>query len=120
MYVDKLEHIVDKYSNKNRNEDCLCKVGHIYFDIVNNNKDPKFKHGDYFITSAIKTFLQIATLQIGLKNFFVIKVVKNTMARTYVIKDLNDEKFVWTFYEKESQKTNQTKLRIDIVRRKTW
>ena len=42
------------------------------------------------------------------------------MARTYVIKDLNDEKFVCTFYEKESQKTNQTKLRIDIVIRKTW
>ena len=69
IYVDKFEHIVDKYSNKNRNEDCLCKVGDIYFDIVNNNKDPKFKHGDYFITSIIKTFLQIATLQIGLKNF---------------------------------------------------
>ena len=42
------------------------------------------------------------------------------MARAYVIKDLIDEKFVWTFYEKESQKTNQTKLRIDIIIRKTW
>ena len=56
-------------SNNNQNEECRCKVGHIYFDVVNNDKDPKYNVGHYVMISNIKTFLQKATIQIGLKNF---------------------------------------------------
>ena len=38
---------------------------------------------------------------------FMIKNVKNTVPRTYVICDLNGENVIGTFYEKEFQKTNQ-------------
>ena len=54
--------------------------------------------------------LKNTTHQIGLKKFFVIKKVKNTVPWTYVINDLNDEKTIGTFYEKGLQKTNQREL----------
>ena len=44
---------------------------------------------------------------------FVIKKVKNTVPWTYVINDLNGEKIIGTFYEKELQKTNQKEFRIE-------
>ena len=50
---------------------------------------------------------------------FVIKKVKNTVPWTYVINDLNDEEIIGTFYEKELQKTNQQKFRIEkVIKRK--
>ena len=60
-----------------------------------------------------------ATLQIGLKKYFVIKKVKNTVPWTYVINDLNGEEIMGTFYEKELQKTSQEEFRIEkVIKRK--
>ena len=44
--------------------------------------------------------------------------IKNTVPWTYLIEDLNGEKIVGTFYEKELQKTNQTDFRIEKVIKK--
>ena len=44
---------------------------------------------------------------------FVIKKVKKTVPWAYVINDLNGEKIIGTFYEKELQKTNQQEFRIE-------
>ena len=49
---------------------------------------------------------------------FVIKKIKNTVAWTYVISDLNGEGIVGKFYEKEPQKTNQKEFRIEKVIKK--
>ena len=50
----------------------------------------------------------------------MIKKVKNTVPWTCVINDLNGEDIGGTFYENESQKTNQKELRIkNIINRKT-
>ena len=49
---------------------------------------------------------------------FIIRKVKNTAPWTYVIYDLNGEKTIGTFYEKELQSTNQQKFRIEKVIRK--
>ena len=49
---------------------------------------------------------------------FVIKKVKNIIPWTYVIGDLNGEKILGTFYEKEFQKTNQKEFRIGKVIKK--
>ena len=50
---------------------------------------------------------------------FVINKIKNTVPRTYVINDLNGEEIIGTFYQKELQKTNQKKFRIEkVVKRK--
>ena len=41
--------------------------------------------------------------------------IKNTVPWTYVINDLNGEKILGTFYEKELQKTNQKEFRKEKV-----
>ena len=48
----------------------------------------------------------------------VIKDVKNTVPWTCVINDPNGEETIGTFYEKEFQKTDQEKLRIEKVIKK--
>ena len=49
----------------------------------------------------------------------MIKNVKNTVTWTYVISDLNAEKIVGTFYEKELQKANQKEFRVEkVIKRK--
>ena len=46
------------------------------------------------------------------------KVPKNTVPWTYAISDLNGEKIIGTFYEKELQETNQKEFRIEKVIKK--
>ena len=48
---------------------------------------------------------------------FQISKIKNTVPWTYAIRDLNGEKIVGIFYEKELQKTNtnQKEFRIEKV-----
>ena len=49
---------------------------------------------------------------------FVISKIKNTVPWTYVINNLNGEKIIGSFYEKELQKTNQKEFRIEKVLKK--
>ena len=78
----------------------------------NNEKDPKFKIGDLVRLSKYKNnFAKGYTLNWSEK-VLVIKNVKNTVLWTYVINDLNGEEIVGTFYEKESQETNQIELEL--------
>ena len=49
----------------------------------------------------------------------MIKKVKNTVSRTYVINDLKGKQIVRRFYKEELQKTNQKEFRIKkIIKRK--
>ena len=48
----------------------------------------------------------------------MIRKVKNTVPWAHVINDLNGEEIIRTFYEKELQKTNQQKFRIEKVVKK--
>ena len=53
------------------------------------------------------------------EEIFIVSKIKNTVPWTYVISDMNDEEIIGTFYEKELQKTNPEKFRIDkIIKRK--
>ena len=50
---------------------------------------------------------------------FVVNKIKNTVKWTYEINNLNGEKIVGSFYEKELQKTDQKEFRIEkVIRRK--
>ena len=77
-----------------------------------NNKEPKFKIGD-------TVFAKVYTPNWS-EDVFVIKKVKNTVPRIYVISDLNGEEIVGTFYEKELQKKKKKKeFRIEqLIKRK--
>ena len=49
----------------------------------------------------------------------MIKEIKNTVPWTYVINDHNGEEIIRTFYEKELQKIDQQKFRIEkVIKRK--
>ena len=50
---------------------------------------------------------------------FCCEKIKNVVPWTYLIRDLNGEEIVGSFYEKELQKTNQKEFRIEkVIRRK--
>ena len=85
---------------------------YIYFGIKNNEKYPKFKVVDHV---RISKFNNIFATGYHLLNYsvFVIKKVKNTVSWTYNFNNLNCEETVGTFYEKELQKTNQKKFRVE-------
>ena len=48
----------------------------------------------------------------------MIRKVKNTVPWAYIINDINGEEIIGTFYEKEPQKNNQQKFRIEKVIKK--
>ena len=78
-----------------------------------NDKDLKFKAGDHVRISKFKNSFAKGYTPNWSEEVFVIKIVKNTVPRTYVINDLNSEEIIGTFYEKELQKTNQQKFSIE-------
>ena len=91
---------------------------YIDFEKEVNDKDPKFKVGDYVRISKYKNIFAKGYTPNWFEEVFVIKKVKNTVPWTYVINDLNGEEIIGTFYEKELQKTNQKEFRIEKVLRK--
>ena len=59
--------------------------------------------------------MQKALFQIGLKKFFSLKKVKNTVLWTYIISVLNGDEIVGAIYKKELQKANQIEFRVEKV-----
>ena len=80
-----------------------------------NDKDPKFKVGDHVKISKHKNTFAKGYTPNWSEEVFVIKKVKSTVPWTYVIHDLNGDEIIGTFYEKELQKTNQQKFRIEKI-----
>ena len=66
-----------------------------------NDKDPKFKVSDHVRISKYKKNFAKGYTPNWSEEVFVIKEVKNTVPWTYVISELNDQKIIGTFYEKE-------------------
>ena len=84
-----------------------------------NEKDPIFKVGDHVRISKYKNIFAKGYTPIWSEEIFVVKNIKNIVPWTYEINDLNGEKIVGSFYEKELQKTNQKEFIIEkVIRRK--
>ena len=66
-----------------------------------NDKDPKLKVDDHIRISKYKNIFTKGYTPNWSEEGFVIKKVKNTVPWTYAINDLNGEKIIGTFYEKE-------------------
>ena len=112
--MNKITHIIEQL----RFNQLMLKVIHI-LTLVEKKlmiKIPKLKLVIMQEFQNTKIFLLKDTLQAGLKKFTVPKfTVKNTVPWTYVINDLNGEKIIETFYEKELQKPNQQGFKIGKV-----
>ena len=92
---------------------------YIVFHKEVNDKGPKFKVGDHVRISKYKNIFSKGYTRNWSEEAFVTKKVKSTGPWTYVIKDLNGEEIIGTFYEKELQKTNQGEFRIEkVIKRK--
>ena len=101
VYFDVLVDVVDKYNKiyhitiKMKPIDVKLN-SYVEYNVDSNEKDPKFKVVDLVRIS--KNWSD---------EFLVISKIKNTVAWTHVISDLNGEEIISIFYEKELQKKNQ-------------
>ena len=123
VYFNVLDDIVDKYNNtyhgtiKMKPIDVKDNNFNKYIE-KSNKKDPKFKIGDYVRISKYKNIFAKGYTPNWSEEIFIVKKIKNIVPWTYEIKDLNGEKIVGSFYEKEFQKTNQKEFRIEKVIKK--
>ena len=85
---------------------------YVKYNENSNKKDPKFKVGDYVKIFKYKNIFAKGHAPNWSEEVFVISKIKNTVPWTYVINDFNGEE---SFYEKELQKTNQKKFRVEKV-----
>ena len=127
VYIDKLDDIVNECNNmyhrtiKTKPVDVKCNT---YIDSMElskkvNDKDPKFKVGDHVRSSKDKNIFPKGYRPNRFEEVFLIKNIKITVSWTYVINDLNGNKIIGTFYEKEPQKTCQEEFRIgEVIKRK--
>ena len=124
VYIDKLDDIVDEYSNTYHTTIKMKPIDVKDNTYINtseeiNNKDPKFKVGNRVRISKYKNIFAKGYMPNWSQGVFIIKKVKNTIPWIYVINDLNGEEIIGTFYEKELQKTSQEEFRIEkVIRRK--
>ena len=72
-----------------------------------NDKDPKFKIGDHVRISKYKNSFAKGYMPNWSEEVFAISKIKNTVPWTYVINNLNGEKIIGIYYEKQLQKTSQ-------------
>ena len=94
--------------------------GNTYIDFEEevNDKNPKFKVGNYVRISKYKNMFAKGYMPNWSEEVFISSKIKNTVPQTYVINDLNGGEIIGTFYEKELQKTNQKEFRIEKVLKK--
>ena len=124
VYYDVLDDIVDKYNNTVHRSIKMKPIdvtsdSYAGYNEVSNEKDPKFKVGDHVRISKYKNIFAKGYTQNWSEEVFVVSKIKDTVLWTYVISDLNGEPIAGSFYEKELQKTNQEKFRIEkMLKRK--
>ena len=124
VYIAKLDDIVNEYNNAYHTTIKMKPIDvkdntYINTDKETNDKDPKFKVGHRVRISKYKNIFAKDYTPNRSEEVFIIKKVKNTVPWTYVINDLNGEKIMGTFYEKELQKPNQEEFRIEkVIKRK--
>ena len=124
VYIDKLDDIVYEYINAYHRTIKIKPVDvkdntYIDFEKEINDKDAKFKVRDHVRIFKFKNIFAKGYMPNWSEEVSVIKKVKNTVPRTYLINDLNGEEIIGTFYEKEFQKTNQKEFRIEkVIKRK--
>ena len=109
MYIDKLDDIINEYNNTYHRKIKMKPVDindytYIDFEKEVNNKDPKFKIGNYIRISKYKSIFAKGYMPNWSEEVFVTKKVKNTVPWTYIINDVNGEEIIGTFYEKKIAK----------------
>ena len=117
-YIDSLDDMVSTYNNtlhrsikmtpseasQIENEDIVRS--NLYGGIKERTKKTKFKVGDHVRIPRYKRLFEKGYTPNWTKEIFQIDKIQNTNPVTYLIKDLNNEEILGSFYEPELQKTN--------------
>ena len=109
VYYDLLDDVVHKYNNTKHNtiEMKPIDVGdnkRVYID-EHNKKDSRFKVGDRVRITKIKNIFAKGYTPNWSTEIFIVDKINDTVSYTYNLKDLNDEKIIGSFYDRELQKT---------------
>ena len=120
VYIDKFDDTVNECNNTYHRTIKMKPIefqDNTYINYIKevNEKDPKFKVVDQVRISKYKNIFPKGYTPDCSEKVFVIKQVKNTVPWTYIINDLNEEKIIGTFYEKQLRKTNQQRFKIENV-----
>ena len=123
IFIDNLDDIVNEYNNTHHRTIKMKPVDvkdNTYIDFIKevNEKSLTFKVYDHVRIPKYKNIFAKVYTPNWSGEVFVIKNVKNTVPWTYVISDLNGDKIIGAFHEKELQKTNQQEVRIEKVMKK--
>ena len=115
IYFNVLDDIVKKYNNTVHRTIKMKPIdvtsdSYAEYNEDFNEKDPKFKVGDYVRFQNKEDVFTKGHAQNWTKYIFIVSKIKNKVPWTYVISDLNDEEITWSFYEKEFQKIYKKKL----------
>ena len=109
VYVDKLDDIVGEYNNTYYRTIKMKPVDvkdntYIDFGKEVNDKDPRFKIGDYARISKSKNIFAKGYMPNSSEEVFIISKIKNTVPWTYVINDLNGQEIIGSFFAKDQSK----------------
>ena len=98
VYYDVLDDVVNKYNNTKHSTIKMKPIDvkinkRVYID-EHNERDSRFKVGD-----------RVRISRYNSSEIFIVNKINDTVPYTYNLKDLNDEKIIGSFYNKELQKT---------------
>ena len=109
VFIDKLDDIVDEYNNtyhktiKMKHTDVKNNT-YLDFEKEVNDKDPKFKVGDYVRIFRYKNIFAKGYMPNWSEEVFIISKIKSTVPWTYVINDLNGEEIMEHFMKKNCKR----------------
>ena len=116
VYIDVINDIVNKYSNTIHKTIKMKPIdvtndSYVEYNEDSNKRNPKFKVGYRVRISKYKNIFAKGYTPNWSEEVFIVNGIKNTVRWTYTINDLNGEKAIGSFYEKELPKTNQKEFR---------
>ena len=117
VYTDKLNDVVNKYNNIYHSTIKMKPVdvkSNTYIDSREeaNYKNTKFKIGGIVRISKYNNIFSKVDIPNWSEEVFVIKKVKKTLPRIYVINDLNGEEIVGNFTKKNCKKQIKKTLEL--------
>ena len=120
VYIDVLNDIVNKYNNTVHRTIKIKPIdvtndSYVEYNEDFNKKGLKFKINNHVRISKYKNIFAKGYVPNWSEGVFIVNEIKNTVPWTCTISDLNGEKVIGTFYEKELQKTDQKEFRTEKV-----
>ena len=110
IYSDVLDDVVNKYNNTKHSTIKMKPIDvgdnnkRVYID-EHNEKDSRFKVGERVRISKFKNIFAKGHAPNWSTEIFIVDKINDTVPYTYNLKDLNDEKIIGSFFDKELQNT---------------